>query len=139
MPLEAPVTRASGRDCSKRGAGKVRRGVRVCGLSMRHQRGNRHRLQDAAGDAAKDELAQARVAVAAQHKEVFRRVGRMGRQNVRRLGVGRNDLLDLDREPMAGQMRGAEEKRFRTARARSGGISMSAGASLGRGMPHAGN
>src|SRR6185437_12359711 len=72
--------------------------------SVRHQHRHRHRTQNTARDAAEDEFAQARMAVAAHDEEIGADVGRVRQDRVHHGAAGRDDALHLDLEAVPGEV-----------------------------------
>ena len=73
---------------------------------MRHQHRHRHGAQDAARDAAENELAQARMAIAAEHHEVGAGVGGVRQDRILHAGAATGYVFDLDRDAMARHLAG---------------------------------
>ena len=71
---------------------------------MRHQHGHRHRIENAAGDAADDELAQARMPVPAHHHEVRAAVGGVGQDDVLERKIALGDAFDTNRDAVPREM-----------------------------------
>src|SRR6516165_10518393 len=74
--------------------------------SMRHQHWHRHGTENAAGDAAENEFAQARMSVAAHHRKVGAAVGDIVENHVADRDVALGDALDLRGNAMAREMLG---------------------------------
>src|ERR1700730_16547511 len=64
------------------GSARITHGGNPAGGSVRHEHRERHGGEDAAGNPAKNELAQTRMAVAAHHQKIGSTVGRVGQDNV---------------------------------------------------------
>src|SRR6266702_764445 len=72
---------------------------------MRHQHRHRHRAQNGPGHAPEDELAQARMAVAAYDHEPGATVGGMRQDRARHVeAASGGDAFDLDLDAMTGEM-----------------------------------
>ena len=80
-------------------AARVRRNIRGAASSMRHQHRNRHGAEHIAGDAAPDEFAQARMAVAAHHDEIGAVVGRVREDRALHVDIAAGDALDTAGTP----------------------------------------